>query len=136
MNRFQSPDGMHLGASKEVFEKAKMLRNNLTSQEVKLWKTLKPYRKKGDHFRQQHPIGSYVADFYCHSLRLVIEVDGKNHQLNTIKELDQEKEDFLNENNIKVIRFTNDQVDYSLDDVMSKIDSVIHGIDASAAGTL
>ena len=62
-----------------IFANAKQLRNNLTDAEVILWEYLrtKPF---GYKFRRQHPIQQFIADFYCHSLQLIIEADGEIHQ--------------------------------------------------------
>ena len=57
---------------------AKRLRQSMSSAEVALWLALRE-RPAGLKFRRQHPSGPYVADFYCHAARLVIEVDGTAH---------------------------------------------------------
>ncbi|MCW3108841.1 MAG: hypothetical protein JWQ09_3347, partial [Segetibacter sp.] len=62
-----------------VFERAKELRKNMTEAEKLLWEYLKG-GINGFKFRRQHPIGIYIADFYCHSFKLIIELDGKIHE--------------------------------------------------------
>ncbi len=71
-----------------VFEKAKELRKNMTQAEKVLWGYLKG-GINGLKFRRQHPIGVYVADFYCHHLKLIIELDGKIHDRPEVKILDE-----------------------------------------------
>jgi cyclase len=66
---------MFLGAHPIIFENAKALRNNLTNAEIKLWGCLKT-KPIGYKFRRQHPMSIFIADFYCHALKLIIEADG------------------------------------------------------------
>ncbi|GAB4246991.1 MAG: hypothetical protein Tsb0034_26070 [Ekhidna sp.] len=74
-----SPENMFYGATPSIFEKAKMLRQNMTRQELILWKELSANKLLGLRFKAQHPIGNFIADFYCHKLKLVIEIDGDSH---------------------------------------------------------
>jgi imidazole glycerol-phosphate synthase subunit HisF len=69
---------MFYGADRLIFDNAKVLRNNLSNEEIVLWGRLKD-RFANYKFRRQHPISNYIADFYCHKLKLVIEVDGSIH---------------------------------------------------------
>jgi very-short-patch-repair endonuclease len=78
---------MHNGAIKPLYQRARELRNNSTHTEIILWGYLKA-KPLGFKFRRQHPCAIYILDFYCHSLKLVIEVDGSIHQLNEVKEND------------------------------------------------
>jgi cyclase len=75
---------MFYGASKIIFERAKALRNNVTAEEMVLWEYLRtnPF---GYKFRRQHPLGIFIADFYCHKLKLVIELDGSIHNLKEVR---------------------------------------------------
>jgi imidazole glycerol-phosphate synthase subunit HisF len=70
--------GMFDGASPLIFERAKDLRKNMTEAEKVLWFHLKQ-NSGGFKFRRQHPLGIYIADFYCHKAKLVIELDGTIH---------------------------------------------------------
>ena len=70
---------MFYGATPLIFERANQLRKHQTESEKLLWEILKNKRMLGLRFKRQHPIDKYIADFYCHSLKLVIEVDGKIH---------------------------------------------------------
>jgi len=70
---------MFFGAKPEIFEKASVLRENMTQAEKILWEKLKDRTLFKQKFRSQHPIDIFIVDFYCHSLRLVIEVDGDYH---------------------------------------------------------
>jgi len=70
---------MFYRAPASIFKKAAMLRGNLTSAEVKLWQRLRGNQILGLRFKAQHPIDLYIADFYCHRAKVVIEIDGLNH---------------------------------------------------------
>ena len=83
--------GMFKGAPVESFLKAKQLRENMTDAESKLWDFLKNKKLNQLKFRRQHPIGIYIVDFYCHSLSLIIEIDGDYHQNFDQKELDMQR---------------------------------------------
>jgi very-short-patch-repair endonuclease len=115
---------MFYGASPSVFAKARQLRKNTTDAEEVLWDRLKG-KQLGVKFRRQHPIYMYVADFYCHSKKLVIEVDGKYHLKQEQKEYDQFRSEDIKEFGIEVIRFTNEEVIENTDSVIEKIKEVI-----------
>jgi cyclase len=65
---------LFLGANAEIFKNAQALRYNMTAAETALWASL-GINLPGIKFRRQHPLGQYIADFYCHQHKLVIEVD-------------------------------------------------------------
>src|SRR6476659_5669904 len=83
--------GMHYGAHPLIFKKAEELRNRMTHAEELLWNYLKT-NEWNVKFRRQHPLSIYVADFYCHKLKLIIEVDGSIHNIENIKKHDAERE--------------------------------------------
>jgi len=74
---------MFYGALPIHYELAKQLRNNQTEAEVFLWNNLNSLKISGVNFRfkRQHPILYFIADFYCHKAKLIIEVDGGYHDL-------------------------------------------------------
>jgi len=116
---------MFYGAPASIFKKAAMLRGNPTSAEVKLWQRLKGNQVLGLRFKAQHPIDLYIADFYCHHAKVVIEIDGLNHG-NKIQKFDDEIRTInLNDLGIEVIRFTNDEVNTSIESVIAKIVNVV-----------
>lgn len=71
---------MYFGATPQTLKKAKLLRNKMTEAETILWEKLKGKQVHGLRFRRQHPINIYIVDFYCHSQKLVIELDGGIHK--------------------------------------------------------
>ena len=71
---------MFYGAKPIIFERARELRKNQTVPEKKLWTILCKKQIMGMRFRRQHPINIFIADFYCHTLKLVVEIDGSDHR--------------------------------------------------------
>jgi very-short-patch-repair endonuclease len=115
---------MFYNAKPNIFEKAKDLRNNMTFAELKLWELLKNKQVQGLRFRAQHPIDIFIADFYCHSLKLVIEVDGGVHLSPEQKEYDIGREAEINHWGIKIIRFTNDEIEKEIDEALKIINII------------
>jgi very-short-patch-repair endonuclease len=85
----------------------KYLRNNSTSAEATLWNILKNKQVGGFKFRRQHSIGKYIVDFYCPTLLLAIELDGEPHAELINIARDAERDEFLNQQGIKVMRYEN-----------------------------
>ena len=119
--------GMFEGANILLFEKAKELRKNMTKSEMALWMHVKD-GISGFKFRRQHPIGLYIADFYCHKAKLIIEVDGSIHNLNDVKLLDEKKQRDLEEWGYHVIRFTNKEIHLEIEMVVESLISTINKI--------
>ena len=115
---------MFHGASNLLFQKAKELRNNMTHSELVLWEYLRQH-PQGMKFRRQHPIGIYIVDFYCHKLKLVIEVDGSIHNLEAVKKEDEERQKQLETDGLKVVRFTNEEILKNEEIVIQKINLLI-----------
>jgi len=112
---------MYYGASKEMILKARALRQNMTRAEKVLWERLRKKRPDGHKFRNQHPIDIFIADFYCHECRLIIEVDGGIHDVPEIRDKDQGRTDELENLGLKILRFTNEEVIYQTDKVVDII---------------
>jgi len=99
---------------------ARYLRKNQTKCEQVIWALVRDRRFQKFKFRRQHVIEGFIADFYCHAHKLVIEVDGWIH--NKHKEYDRVREEILNSKGYKVIRIKNDDVVNNLDDVIRKLE--------------
>jgi len=111
---------MYYDAGPLLFQRAKELRNRSTDAEVVLWDRLKQ-KSLGCKFRRQHPLSFYIADFYCHQHRLVIEVDGSIHNSPDRKEYDQERDAVLRSLQLTILRFTNHEVVHNTDQVIETI---------------
>lgn len=99
-------------------ERRVTLRTAQTPQEILLWSRLRR-EQLGFKFRRQHSIGGYIADFYCPSIKLVIEIDGSQHFKNT--EYDKIRSKYLEGLGIKVIRFTNAEINTNMNGVIENI---------------
>jgi very-short-patch-repair endonuclease len=97
------------------------LRKNMTEAEVVLWEVLKNKKFCGRKFRRQHSIGHYIADFYCSSEKLIIELDGQHHYTSDGITKDIYRDDHLKMMHIKVLRFENKDVLNNLTDVLKCI---------------
>jgi len=115
---------MFYGAKPHIFEKAKSLRRDMTDSELKLWEELKAKKILELRFRAQHPINIFIADFYCHPVKLVIEVDGGIHKSRDQKEYDIGRTEELNALGIEVIRFTNEDIEKDINYVIKEIERV------------
>ena len=103
---------------------ARILRRNMTRQETHLWYDfLRYYPVK---IYKQRIIDNFIADFYCHSARLIIELDGSQHYTNQGKTYDAARTEALEKYGIFVLRFSNKDVDDHFEDVCRRIDRVIN----------
>ena len=108
---------MEANLLKENLDKAKELRRNMTPQERKLWKVLRNHQFYGLEIRRQYPIDKYVVDFICRSKKIIIEIDGGQHNTEESIEYDKKRSEDLNKLGYKVIRFWNNDIDNNLDGV-------------------
>ena len=95
-------------------------RHAMTPAEKRLWEELKG-NKLGVHFRRQHVIGMYIADFVSLKNHLVVEVDGEYHCEPEQQLADQYRSDYLRGKGYRILRFTNHQVETDIESVMSII---------------
>jgi len=109
-----------LGADRFIFQNAEALRYNSTLAETILWGYVKG-KQLGVKFRRQHPLGIYIADFYCHQHKLIIELDGSIHQVAEIAANDIERQKNLEADGFKFLRFTNQEIFNHLEKVLDNI---------------
>ena len=115
---------MHFNAGPGIFYRAGIMRKNPTPAEEKLWLYLRN-NQTGFKFRRQHPLLNYSVDFYCVVLKLVIEVDGGVHLDEEQKIKDLERENHIKSQGLHIIRFSNEEVMFDIDEVMNKIHAKI-----------
>ena len=89
---------------------ARALRKNSTDAERVLWSELRDHRLNGVGFRRQVPIDNYIADFMCHSARLVIELDGGQHFSGRGEQADAARSAVIEAKGFRVLRFSNHDV--------------------------
>ena len=125
---------MHYGASKLIFQRAEELRKFPTHEEEIMWGYLSG-NKLGIKFRRQHPLSNYIADFYCHSLKLVVEIDGGIHNKADVKINDELRQKEIESLGIKVIRFTNYQVINKPESIIKMINKTIKELQIESTGS-
>jgi len=104
--------------------KAKTNRNNPSEPEAKVWYNILHKRQlKGYKFLRQKPIGSFIVDFYCSTLRLAIEIDGDSHAEQ--KKYDKKRTQSLNQLGIKIVRYTNMEVMESLNGIYADLEKQV-----------
>ena len=109
--------------NQKLKKNAQSLRKNMTKEEAHLWyQFLCRYPCR---FRRQYVIGNYIADFYCHQARLVVELDGSQHYNPEEMEYDKKRTEYLQSLGLQVLRFSNL-------DVMRRFRGVCEAIDMAA----
>ncbi len=112
---------MYFGASPKIIQRASELRKIMTPAEKALWQELRNRKIANAKFRRQHPVKYFVLDFFCYEKRLAIELDGSVHDQEYTKERDINRTCELEQLGIKVIRFSNDDIFKTMNEVLQKI---------------
>ena len=107
---------------------ARNLRKNTTIQERRLWNLLKNRQFHNLKFKRQQPIGDYIVDFICKEAKIIIEVDGGQHNESENIKYDKTRTEFLNGLGYKVIRIWNNEIYENIEGV---IDILEHAIQPS-----
>lgn len=125
---------MFYDATPVVFENARDLRHKMTEAERILWGMVSKKQIMNYRFRRQHPIGKFIADFYCHQAKLVIEVDGEIHDHPDHLKYDAERTRELESLGIRVLRFTNRQIFSQLEETIQIIKDHLNKQGTSPSG--
>ena len=104
-----------------IYGVCRNLRRRQTDAEKLLWECLRRKRLKGLKFRRQHPIGRYIADFYCPEVHLALELDGSIHQVKDQKEYDKIRQEAIEMRGIRVVRVKNEEVEQDIDSVIKRV---------------
>lgn len=104
-----------------IFELCRRLRKTQTETEKLLWACLRRKRLNGLKFRRQHPLGRYIADFYCPEVLLAIELDGTVHNLKDQKEYDELREEMIEVHRVRVLRIRDQEIEKDIEGVLRKI---------------
>lgn len=100
---------MFYKSSPIIFANAKRLRDEPTEPEILFWSLLKQHFL-GFRFKRQHPVSQYIADFYCHKSKLVMEIDGSTHLTEEAKGNDKLRDEYMQSLDLKIVRFSNEEV--------------------------
>lgn len=114
---------MSLPYNGNLIKTAKSLRKNMTPQEKHLWYDF--LRSYPVRFQRQKTIKSFIADFYCHKAKLIVEIDGSQHFSEQGMAYDNERTNILKEFDLEVIRFSNYDVNTNFEGVCVEIDRVV-----------
>lgn len=123
-----------MALTKSIVDLSRSLRRTQTAEEKILWGNLRNRKLNGFKFLRRHPIvyggtkfttDFYIADFYCHEKRLVIELDGKIHEVQ--KDYDHSRDSVLNELGLTVIRFKNEEIK-NLNPVLNQISKILNSL--------
>jgi very-short-patch-repair endonuclease len=110
---------MPLEYDKQLIPNAQSLRKDMTRQERHLWYDfLSTYSVR---FQRQKTIGQYIVDFYCHRAKLAVELDGSQHYTQEAMDYDLRRSEALNAQGVKVLRFTNTDIDRNFEAVCEAI---------------
>lgn len=119
--------------SAKLRARARTLRRDSTDAERIIWAALRAHRLNGASFRRQTPIGPYIADFVCHSAKLIIEIDGGQHFDAQHIKRDAARDAFLNAKKYRVLRFNNHDV---MTNRAGVIETIAAAIDSAPSPTL
>ncbi len=114
---------MSIPKDNSQLENARRLRRDMTSHERKLWYLF--FQKYPVKIYKQRIIGKYIVDFYCASAKLVIELDGSQHYETEGAAYDAERSQYLEAHGLKVLRFSNWDVDRNFREVCERIHAVV-----------
>ena len=121
----------------DLIDFCRMLRKNQTTAEAIVWKAVRNRKTDGFKFLRQHPLivervqghtVCFIADFYCHSARLVVEIDGTSHDFK--KDYDQNRDEVVASMGLTTLRFTNQEVFNNLASVLIRIEGHLHSFQA------
>jgi len=115
------PRKMRGKTTAKIVQAAREQRRQLTPAEMKLWAALRGRCLAGLKFRRQHPYGQFILDAFCVEHQLEVEVDGDVHDDLAQAARDAERTKFLKECGIRVLRFSNEEVENNLGDVLRRI---------------
>ena len=120
--------------NRELVKNARELRNNMTLVEIILWSRLRSKKLYGYKFRRQQPIYDYVVDFYCHELKLIIEVDGEIHTYTETTDSDLKRDKIFKINGYHIVRLSNHEIETDVNAAVNKISSFIKTILSPSQG--
>jgi len=119
-------------AQRDTRDFAQALRRKLSPPEGLLWRAIKGGKAGGLHFRKQHPLGPYVLDFYCHEVRLCVEIDGASHGMGQQAQRDERRDGWVAEKGVRTLRISASCVLDDVDDAVRMIVAAASGDDLSS----
>ncbi len=93
--------------------------------ERQMWQLLRNRQRCNQKFRREHPLGIYTADFYCASAKVVVEIDGASHWSKEAEEHDATRDQWMQQQGIRILRFTCAQVEHETERVIDTIENAL-----------
>ena len=113
--------GIMLFYNKNLKGYSRQLRTNMTNAERLLWSKVRRKQLQGYHFYRQKIIGNYIVDFYCPKAKLGVEIDGGQHYDHDEIKKDNVRDDYMREQRLTVLRFSDREIFENLDGVIERI---------------
>ena len=107
--------------NKDLKQHSRELRKNMTDAERFLWAKIRGKQLKEYQFYRQQIIGNYIVDFYCPKAKIVLELDGGQHYNLAGKEKDRERDNYMKNQGVKVLRFSDREVFENIDGILETI---------------
>ncbi len=112
--------------NKAKLQIAREFRKKLTKSEKIMWGVIRNRKLLGLKFKRQYVIDGYIIDFYCHELRLAIEIDGSVHYQEEQMKYDEERQKIIEQNNIRFIRINNEAVEININKILKELKILIN----------
>jgi len=106
----------------------------MTDAENKLWHYIRKEQMNGNKFRRQQPIGPYIVDFVCQPKKLVLEVDGGQHNSDECMDFDNKRTTYLNNVGYTVLRFWNNEIFDNIQGILERINDVLNSLPTRGGG--
>jgi len=113
--------------NRKLKQPSRELRKDLTEAEKLLWSKIRLKQLRGILFYRQKPLGEYIVDFYCPKAKLVIEIDGSQHNKQDAVEYDKVRSEFLKSMGLSTLRFNNNNVLGNIERVIQIIEEKLSG---------
>lgn len=110
---------------KDLVKKARALRSSMTLAEILFWSRIRSGQVDGFKFRRQQPLYNYIVDFYCHDLKLIVEVDGVIHSDSEQVDFDKNLDKIFEINGFHVLRLSNHEIETNLTSAVNKLRTYI-----------
>ncbi len=111
--------------NRDLVKKARVLRSSMTLAEILLWSRIRSKQVDGFKFRRQQPLYNYIVDFYCHELKLIVEIDGVIHSDSKQADYDKNRDKIFKINGFHVLHLSNHEIVTDLTSAVDKLRNFI-----------
>lgn len=117
--------GSSMNERLDPIEFARLRRQMADQWERQMWELLRNRQRCNMKFRREHPLGIYTADFYCVAVKLVVEIDGASHATQEAMSHDADRDQWMQSQGIRILRFSCAQVEHETQFVIDQIDEAL-----------